>query len=124
MEQPAEFNLQPATDRPTVALTGDWTARMLGAAGGELTQALDGLSNFVIDMTGVRRLDTAGAYAVVRAAGKAFDLSKIKARPEAVRLLDVVDNAIQVETPARREPKNFHNLTIRIGRGIVGFLRD
>jgi phospholipid/cholesterol/gamma-HCH transport system permease protein len=124
MEKPAEFSLQPATDRPTVALAGDWTARMLGGAGGELAQALDGLTNFAIDMTGVRRLDTAGAYAVVRAAGKAFDLSQIKARPEALRLLDVVDNAIQVEPPIRREPKNFHNLTIRVGRGMVGFFRD
>lgn len=124
MEKPAEFNLQPATDRPTVALTGDWTARALGGAGSGLADALDGLSNFLIDMTGVRRLDTAGAYAVVRAAGKAFDLAKVSARPEALRLLEVVDNAIHIEPPVRREPKNFHNLTIRVGRGMVGFFRD
>lgn len=124
MERPAEFTLQPATDRPTVTLTGDWTARLLGDAGKELAQALDGLTNFAIDMTGVRRFDTAGAYAIVRAAGRAFDIANIQGRPEALRLLEVVENATQIEPVVRREPRNFHDLTIRIGRGVVGFLRD
>lgn len=124
MERPADFTLDPATDRPTVTLTGDWTARMLGGAGKGLAETLGGLSEFAIDMNGVRRFDTAGAHAVVRAAGRNFDIARVQARPEALRLLQVVDDAIQVEPVVRREPRDFHDLTIRIGRGVVGFLRD
>nr|MCH1922594.1 hypothetical protein [Shewanella ferrihydritica] len=74
MERPADFTLQAATDHPTVALSGDWTARSLGGAGVSLAESLDGLANFAVDLTDVRRLDTAGALAVVRAAGASFDL--------------------------------------------------
>ncbi|ACG78439.1 ABC transporter, permease protein [Phenylobacterium zucineum HLK1] len=124
MERPAEFTLQPATDRPTVALTGDWTARALGGAGTALAEALDGLTNIAIDLSGVRRLDTAGAYAVVRAAGPAFDASKVEARPEVRRLLEVVDEAARIQPAVRQEPKGFHDLTIRVGKGVVGFGHD
>ncbi len=124
MERAADFTLHPATDRPTVTLAGDWTARTLEGAGPALSQALDGLSNFLIDMTAVQRLDTAGAYAVVRAAGPNFELTRVKARPETLRLLEVVDQAARAEPSVRRDPKDFHDLTIRVGRGVVGFFRD
>ena len=76
MERPADFKLEPAADRPTVTLAGDWTASQLGEAGRGLAETLDGLSNFVLDLRRVRRLDTAGAYAVIRAAGFIFSRRK------------------------------------------------
>ena len=124
MERPADFTLHPATDRPTVALAGDWTARTLESQGAALADALDGLSNILIDMTEVRRLDTAGAYAVVRAVGPDFDIAKVKARPETLRLLEVVDEAARVQPTVRNDPKGFHDLTIRVGRGVMGFFHD
>lgn len=123
MEKPAEFNLQPATDRPTVALTGDWTARMLGGAGSGLAETLEGASDVVIDLTRVRRMDTAGAYAVVRAGGRDFELSKVKARPETLRLLGVVHEAVKVEPEKRRGPVG-DSLTVRIGKGVVAFGKE
>jgi len=124
MERPADFTLQTATDRPTVALSGDWTARSLGGAGASLAASLDGLTNFAVDLMEVRRLDTAGALAVVRAAGASFDLARIKARPEALRLLEVVEQATHEEPEARREPRGFQEMTVRIGKGVVGFGHD
>lgn len=123
MERPADFSLQPATDRPTVALTGDWTARMLGGAGSGLAEALDGLNNFVVDLTEVRRMDTAGAYAVVRAAGRQFELAKVQARPETLRLLEVVDEAVKSQPKARLALAS-DPLTVRIGKGVVAFGKE
>ena len=117
MEKPADFQLLPATDRPTAALSGDWTTRQLGGAADALSQALGGVQGFVLDLTEVRRMDTAGAYAVVRAAGDGFSLDRVVARPESKRLLELVDNAVHVEPVVRHEPRGFHNMVIRIGRG-------
>jgi phospholipid/cholesterol/gamma-HCH transport system permease protein len=119
MERPADFSLRPAADRPTVQLSGDWTAYGLGAAGAGLSEQLDGLSNYQLDLRRVRRLDTAGAYAVIRAAGDGFDLATVRARPETLRLLQLVGDARQQQTVERDEPRNFHDLTIRIGKGVV-----
>jgi len=120
MESPADFSLRTATDRPTAALTGDWTAAQLGQAGSALAHALRGQGAPGFDLSKVRRMDTAGAYAVIRAA-EGFDLAQVEARPETRRLLQLVDDAIRAEPVVRREPVGFHELTIRIGRGVVGF---
>ncbi|RAK60974.1 ABC transporter permease [Phenylobacterium hankyongense] len=119
MERPADFSLRTAADRPTVVLAGDWTANGVGEAGSALAEALSSVSDFVLDMRRVRRLDTAGAYAVIRAARDSFDLSKVKARPETLRLLQLVADARQVEPVVREPPRDFHDLTIRIGKGVM-----
>ena len=87
MDDPAEFSLQKSADAVTAVLTGDWTAVTLGSAGIELDQALAGVKRIVLDLTQMDRMDTAGAFAVIRAAGPRFDLKSIQARPETHRLL-------------------------------------
>jgi phospholipid/cholesterol/gamma-HCH transport system permease protein len=119
MEKPADFQMQAATDRPTAILSGDWTTNLLGGVGDALGQELRGRQGVSFDLTKVRRMDTAGAYAVIRAIGPGFSLEQVTARPETRRLLELVDNAVRVEPVVRKEPKGFHNLTIRIGRGVV-----
>lgn len=119
MEKPAAFNMESATDRPTAALTGDWTARRLGGAGQDLGRALAGRADVTLDLMAVRRMDTAGAYAVIRAIGPEFTLDRVQARPESRRLLELVDSAVRVKPIVRAEPKGFHHLTIRIGKGVM-----
>ncbi|WP_411286673.1 ABC transporter permease [Phenylobacterium sp.] len=119
MEKPADFSLTTAADRPTAALVGDWTAQQIGGAGEKLSDALRGQSDIALDLRKIRRLDTAGAYAVIGALGRGFDLTKIQARPETLRLMQLVGDAVQVEPVVRHEPKGFHDLTIRIGKGVV-----
>lgn len=119
MERPADFSLRPAADRPTVQLTGDWTANGLGAAGTGLSEQLDGLTNVQLDLRRVRRLDTAGAYAIIRSVGEHFDVANVLARPETLRLLQLVGDARRQQAVIRREPRNFHDLTIRVGKGVV-----
>lgn len=119
MEKPADFQIQAATDRPTAVLSGDWTTNLLNGVGDALARELDGRPGMMFDLTQVRRMDTAGAYAIVRAVGREFSLERVTARAETRRLLELVDNAVRVEPVVRKEPKGFHNLTIRIGRGVV-----
>jgi phospholipid/cholesterol/gamma-HCH transport system permease protein len=121
METPADFSLSAATDRPTAALSGDWTATRIGSAGTALATALAGRGAVAFDLSRVRRLDTAGAYALVRAAGDGFDMAAVQARPEHRRLLELVDQAMHVEAVVRRPPTGFHEMLIRLGRGVVEF---
>ena len=119
MEKPANFQMQSATDRPTALLAGDWTTNHLGSVGETLTQELRGRQAVTLDLMKVRRMDTAGAYAIVRAVGRDFTLDQVTARPETRRLLELVDKAVRVDPIIRPEPKGFHNLTIRIGKGVI-----
>jgi phospholipid/cholesterol/gamma-HCH transport system permease protein len=118
MEQPADFSLQNGPAGATAALSGDWTATALGPAAEGLAKTLDGVGKVVLDLTNVRRMDTAGAYAVVRAT-RDLDVPELKARDETRRLLELVREAVKVEPVVHREPANFHQLTIRIGKGVV-----
>ena len=101
-------------------MTGDWTATHLGAADAGLSDAVaQAPANLSVDMRRVRRLDTAGAYAILRALGGDFDLDRVQARPESSRLLQLV-RAAHIAKPAAPPPKrSFHELTLRIGKGVV-----
>jgi phospholipid/cholesterol/gamma-HCH transport system permease protein len=120
METPADFSLRTTDDRAVVALSGDWTASHIGEAASGLRVALTDRPAPFFDLRRVRRMDTAGAYAVVRTAGVNFDLKSVKARPETLRLLELVVDAVTRESPTPiRRPRGFHHLTIRIGQGVV-----
>ncbi len=119
MERPAEFSLDPAGDGASAALRGDWTAQYLGSAGARLKKALRGAGQVAFDLTEAGRVDTAGAYAVIRAAGSSFDLTRIKAKPQALRLLKLVSDAVKAETVGTREPTGFLEMLIRIGKGTM-----
>lgn len=119
MEKPAGYSVKGAAEGATVVLSGDWTANGLGDAPAGLARELGGHHGSAWDVSQVRRLDTAGAYALIRAAGDGFDLSKVKARPESKRLLELVANAAHAEPVVHDEPKGFHELTVRIGKGVM-----
>lgn len=124
METPADFELLTATERPSARLRGDWTTQQLGRAGDALADALGGRADVRLDLTEVRRMDTAGAFAIVHAAGKTFSLDQVDARPETRRLLELVDNAARVEPVRSKEPVGFHGLLIRIGKGTMDLLGE
>jgi phospholipid/cholesterol/gamma-HCH transport system permease protein len=119
MDSPADYKIEPGPDGPTASLSGSWTADRLGAAAQGLSRDLSGERRVTFDLTGVERLDTAGAYGVIRAAGPAFDLDRIKSRPETLRLMKLVGEAARAKVVPRPGPTGFHELTIRVGRGVV-----
>ncbi|MBI1196673.1 MAG: MlaE family lipid ABC transporter permease subunit [Phenylobacterium sp.] len=119
METPADFHLESVEERPKATLSGDWTTDRLGDAGAALARALADRSDIDLDLSGVERMDTFGAYAVVRAVGPSFNADRVSGRPESRRLLQLVDQAVRVEPVVRREPRGFHELMIRIGRNVM-----
>ena len=118
MERPADFSLKEDADGTTAVLSGDWTATSTGDAAARLINAFrnDGLQG--LDLTSVRRLDTAGAYAVIRAVGDGPARERIEARPETRRLLELVSAAASNRPEKRRAPTGFYELAIRVGRGV------
>jgi phospholipid/cholesterol/gamma-HCH transport system permease protein len=124
MDDPADFSLTRSAGKVTAVLTGDWTAITLGQAGSGLHEALAGASDIALDLTEMDRMDTAGAYAVIRAAGERFDPASVKARPDTLRLLKLVDDAYRVEPEKIRRPPSFHQLTVRIGKGVMDLASD
>ena len=124
MERPADFSLMDADDGRKAVLSGDWTATSTGDAAQRLAAAVesDGLKG--VDMTPVGRLDTAGAFALIRALRDVLPSDRIQARPETVRLLELVGEAA-AEKPAKRpEPHGFYQFLVRIGRGVFDLGRE
>ena len=119
METTAEFSVRSAGERPTVALSGDWTANSLGDAPARLAQTLGAAGPSGVDIRRVRRLDTAGAYALIRALPHDYDLKSIRSRPESARLLELVGAAVHVQPVSKPAPSGFHELTVRIGKGVM-----
>jgi phospholipid/cholesterol/gamma-HCH transport system permease protein len=119
VEKPAEFSTSSVSGRPSVVLVGDWTANSLGDAPARLAAAMKTQGDAAIDIRKVRRLDTAGAYALIRAVGPDYDLKTVQARPESVRLLELVGAAVHVQPVTVAPPRGFHELTVRVGKGVM-----
>jgi len=119
MSKPADFDLQQGEHGATAKLSGDWTADALNDAGPRLARELEGSKAISLDLTKVRRCDTAGAYAIIRAADGRTSAGKIVARPETTRLLDLVSDAIQVEPSPPVVHRQWTDLIERIGRGVI-----
>ena len=119
-DRPADFSLNASTDGANLCLTGDWTAtRMAGAEAGLAQAARDAPGGLTLDLRRVHRLDTAGAYAIVRAIGADFDPGRVTARPESLRLLELV-RAAHIAGPAGTPTTHsFHDLVVRIGKAVV-----
>lgn len=124
MALPADFTLTETDGGAAAVLTGDWTARGLFDAGPRLAEALDVGGDLRLDLTGVNRCDTAGAYAILRAAGECLDIEKVVARKQVLRLLELVRAATQVEPQREARPVGFYALLERIGRGVFGLFAD
>jgi len=119
MESAADYRIETGPEGPLTVLSGAWTADQMGGAAQALRRELGQARGATFDLTGVERMDTAGAYAVIRAAGAAFDLDRVKGRPETLRLMKLVAEAARTKAVARPAPSGFHELTIRIGKGVV-----
>jgi phospholipid/cholesterol/gamma-HCH transport system permease protein len=120
METAADFSLREAPDGARLSLSGDWTAHQMGTADSGLSRALHGADGpIAVDMRRVRRLDTAGAFAILRILGAGFDLSHVEGRPETLRILELVRAADTAKPPPPVRRHSFHHLTERVGKGVV-----
>ncbi|HZZ35633.1 MAG TPA: ABC transporter permease [Caulobacteraceae bacterium] len=119
MNRPADFKLEQKDDGQVAVLTGEWTAVRMGWANERLGDALKGTRGVKLDLGGIDRCDTSGAYGILKASEKAVERGEIVARPEVQQLLDLVADAIEAPpTPVVRQ-RSFYDLFDRIGRGVV-----
>ncbi len=118
MDEPADFSIVQANGGATATLTGDWTSRSMGERAGALSAALEDAPGVVVDLTGIGRFDTAGAFNVLRSARSGKPL-EIKARPETLKLLDLVTASTEAEPVRPPRPDAFRGLAERLGKGIV-----
>jgi phospholipid/cholesterol/gamma-HCH transport system permease protein len=124
MDTPAAFSVDQSDQGGRAVLTGDWTAISLGDAGPRLSQALREIREIAMDLSGIGRCDTAGAFAIVRAAGGRLDLENISASPAVSRLLTLVTHAARAAPVPHRHTHSFYELLVRIGRGLINLLND
>lgn len=118
MERPADFSVMDREGGRTAVLSGDWTATAAGDAVRRLADEMDEGGFQAIDLTPVRRLDTAGAYGILKILGDHPVAQQIEARPETRRLLDLVNAAASEKPTPARHPRGFYELSIRVGRGV------
>jgi phospholipid/cholesterol/gamma-HCH transport system permease protein len=124
MDSPAEFQVEQTDKGKTAVLTGDWTAVSLGSAGPRLSEALHASDKINLDMTGIGRCDTAGAFAIVRATDGRFDPKALAAAPNTARLLELVGHASRAEPTPHRQTYSVNELLIRLGKGLMGVASD
>ena len=118
MERPADFSVMDVDGGRKAVLSGDWTATAAGDAVSRLADEMEERGLQAIDLTPVRRLDTAGAYGILKILGEHPAAEQIEARPETRRLLDLVRAAAAEKPTPARTPRGFYELSIRVGRGV------
>jgi phospholipid/cholesterol/gamma-HCH transport system permease protein len=124
MDQPADFSVEPGDQGDVVVITGDWTAVALGRIGARLTQALETARTPTIDMRGVGRCDTAGAFAILKAAKGHVPTSRISAAKQTSRLLELVAHGMRAAPVPERKVRSVVDLLDRLGRGLVNVWHD
>lgn len=119
MEQAADFQLLDTPRGRAALLTGDWTAVDMGSASDRLSAAIKAGGTTAIDLSGVGRCDTSGAWGVLRAAAASGEPPEIIAPPPIERLLELVRVAVTAApTPIARRP-SLEDVFDRVGRGVI-----
>jgi len=119
MDEPGDFHVEEKGGAKALVLTGDWTAVDMGAANDRLAKALAGTRGVAVDVTGVNRCDTSGAYEILRAIGQSAEPGPFSATPRVNRLLELVHHATKAEPTPEHPRRSFFDLFDRMGHGVV-----
>jgi phospholipid/cholesterol/gamma-HCH transport system permease protein len=114
------FNLPDTQDDHAFRLTGDWCGAPVQPVGEALIRQAGALPEGAFDLQGVRRMDIAGAWAILQALGAGGDISRVRGKPEHLRLLEMVAAADAARPKRRAGPGPLRALLERIGRGVIG----
>ncbi|HEY5410849.1 MAG TPA: ABC transporter permease [Caulobacteraceae bacterium] len=124
MDTPAGVTIEQRDGGPVAVLHGDWTSTSLGHAERELRAAAHETPGLSLDIHDVGRCDTAGAYAIGKAAQGRIPPSQIRARPEISRLLELVRSVERTEPPPQPRQEFLPELLDRVGHGAVDLVQD
>ncbi len=120
----AVFTIEQRDGGDVAVLRGDWTASGLRGAESDLDSEAARRPDLALDLTRVRRCDTAGAHAIIEATQDRISPDRVEARPETERLLALVRRVMEAEpaTPPPRKPT--YDLLERLGRGVIQAGKD
>ena len=119
MDEAAGYRIENAGGAKRALLTGDWTAVHLGGAPDRLSADLHAAQGATIDLTNVGRVDTSGAWSMLRATDAKADSDSFIASPELKKLLAMVQKATEAEpTPVARR-NALRVFFERIGHGVT-----
>ena len=124
MDSNADFTLIQTDAGPTAVMTGDWTAVEMGSAADRLSEALRGVQSAKLDLSGIGRCDTAGAFAILRAVEGRVPHEAIHAPRRTARLLELVARALTAAPVPEARNQPLTDLLERLGRGLVGVALD
>ncbi|MCA6289542.1 MAG: hypothetical protein IM608_09915, partial [Phenylobacterium sp.] len=118
------FSEPDASQAGAFQLAGDWCGAPVQEIGDALIQSVRVAPSSTLDLTEVRRMDIAGAWAILRALGAERDIGRIKARPEHLRLLDMVAGADASRPKRRSGPGPIRAFLERVGRGVMSVAEE
>lgn len=98
----AAFKLERRANDALLALSGDWTSSGLGRAGDRLRREAESAGAVKLDLSGLGRFDTTGAYALNQAVAGREGAADFDTRPDVRRLVDMVAAAQPKLVPERR----------------------
>ena len=105
-------------------LTGDWCGAPAQSAGAALAASARNVSDAAMDLGDVRRMDIAGALAILRALGQTPDLARVAGREEHLRLLSMVAAADAARLKAKTGPGPVRAFLERVGRGMASVAEE
>lgn len=124
MSAEAVFDLVEQGSERVLTLKGDWIVDTIGPLDANLRSLAQDLGPGArVDVSGVGRIDIAGAYLIDRTI-HASEMTVVGDHPLAKRLLDTVRAAADDEHPAPEHREGFEYLLERIGRFIVHLGED
>jgi phospholipid/cholesterol/gamma-HCH transport system permease protein len=126
MAAAAAFELRDDNRAPVLALSGDWTVDTISALESEMHDLAHRLqAGAVVDVSGLGRMDVAGAYLVVRtfregATGADAAIDVRGEHPQAERLLQTARGAQAGPAPKPQRTRGVTGFLDRIGRIVAG----
>ena len=123
----ADFRVEQGEGGHCLILIGDWTAEMMGRTPSRLVRTLSGRTVISVNSADLDRVDTAGAYVLVREAGvepQLLEASSAPGRVDLGRLARLVAGGGAEPVPADPPPRLFYRTLVRIGRGAEDGLRN
>lgn len=121
MAQKADFTVTRGANGAVVALTGDWISAELGRAPDRLMQQCGGRADVRFDVSRLGRVDTAGAFALLRSTRCELPSELFAHRPDTARLIDFIRDEARTERGPEPKRHPFYDLLVRAGQGVVGF---
>ena len=118
------FALEESDEQTILRMTGDWTIMTIHALDDDL-RGLKPDHALLVDVSGLGRIDTAGAFLIDRTLRAAPEGSGLTGEhPVAQRLLDQVHAVSDPVPPARGPDRGFTALLERTGRGFMGVMSE